>query len=235
MRLLTLSILGFVLTLFVSGVGVSGHLTFHPFPENRFEPAGDAGTTTVADAQATRPGWFWGATISRDEFVPLTPSQRWSLYWRQTFLSPGVYVRTFALAGYHQWRKTPEAWGTGGDAYLKRVGDQFGRFAVESSIEAVGAAILNHDVRYVRSDRQAFWPRLGHALAMSVLTLDRRGRYVPAVARMGGAVGSEFIRNSWLPDNYRSTAETLGDAGFILVWKGVGNVVREFWPRGGSR
>jgi len=203
-------------------------------------PAWAAGTELPQDrtAQSTakpaeetiKPGMFWGTVIRRDEFSPLTGKQRWGLYWRQTYWTPGVFFRAAGPAlGAHLDNDPPE-WGQGAGGYARRFGDRFARFTIKGSIEAAAAAAMGYDVRYVRCSCRGLFPRLGHAVAWNFLTLDRNGKTVFDAPLVGSAFAAEFIGNTWLPKGHRSTADAMRGVGVEL---GIGvllSTIREFVP-----
>ena len=45
------------------------------------------------------------------------------------------------------------------EGYGKRFANRFGRNALQETYEAAGAALLQHEVRYIRSKRSGFLPR----------------------------------------------------------------------------
>jgi hypothetical protein len=193
-------------------------------------PALPAPTTPAADESATKPGMLWGTVITRGQFKPLTGKQRWELYWRQTFFSPGTYLAAMGIAASDQRNNDPYQWGQGGEAYAKRAANQFGRLALQNSIEAGGAALLKQDVRYVKCSCTGFFKRAGYAVAMNFVTLNREGKYRPAYAHYAGAVGAQYIANTWMPDGYRNWDTTLRDGGVQLAFSAGFNLLREFLP-----
>jgi hypothetical protein len=163
-------------------------------------------------------------------YAPLTKTERWNLFVHETFLSPTVYLGALVSAAPTPLHHGPPVWGSEFENYAARVGDNFARTAIANSIEALGADVLGQEVRYIHCDCHGFVHRFGHAMAMSVVTLNGEGRYVPAFASIGGSLGAEFIGDTWMPDNYRTRKRALASAGFDIAFSGLSNVVREFWP-----
>lgn len=183
-----------------------------------------------AEPADPRPTKLWGTVVNRKDWQPLTGSQRWSIYWRQSVGTPGAYFRALGSAAGDQADNDPPQWGQGADAYSRRVANRFARLTIQESIEAAGAAALQHDTRYVRCPCRGFLPRLGYSMGFGFVTLDKNGRYVPAAARIGAAFGAEFIGNSWMPEGSRSTTEAMRGVGFQIAFGSVFNVIREFSP-----
>ena len=111
----------------------------------------------------------------QSSFQTLTGKERWNLYLRDAFWSPGVFFRAAGPALGAQLNNEPAAWGQGMEGYSKRFANRFGRFALQETYEAAGAALLQHEVRYVRSNRSGFLPRAAHALTANFVTYDRQG------------------------------------------------------------
>jgi len=163
-------------------------------------------------------------------YVPLTGGERWNLYAKRAFWSPGVFFRAAAPAlGAHLGDHPPE-WGQGMAGYGRRLGDRYARVVAKETYEAAGAAALRHEVRYIPSAGQKTLGRIGHALASTILTYDRFGRRTPHIARIGASLGAEFTRDLWLPAGYRSRAGTVRGVGISLGFNSLTNLLREFTP-----
>ena len=161
---------------------------------------------------------------------PLTGNERWNLYVRRAFWSPGVFLRAAGPALGAQLNNEPPSWGQGMEGYSKRFANRFGRFALQETYEAAGAAALGHEVRYIPSKRSGFLPRAGHALVSNFVTYDRRGRLTPHVARIGSVFGAEFTGKLWMPAGYNDTATAMRGVGVQLGVTSGFNLVREFAP-----
>lgn len=163
-------------------------------------------------------------------YQPLTGKERWNLYLREAFWSPGVFFRAAGPALGAQLNNQPPAWGQGIQGYSKRFANRFGRFALQETYEAAGAAALGHEVRYIRSKRSGFFPRAAHALTANFVTYDRNGRRTPHVARVGSAFAAEFTGNLWMPAGYRDVSTAMRGVGMELGVGSAFNLIREFAP-----
>ncbi len=163
-------------------------------------------------------------------YQPLSGNERWNLYLRNAFWSPGVFFRAAGPALGAQLNNEPPAWGQGAEGYSKRFANRFGRFALKETYEAAGAAALGHEVRYVRSKRTGFLPRAAHALSANFVTYDRNGRRAPHVARVGSAFAAEFTGSLWMPAGYRDASMALRGVGIELGVSSGFNLIREFAP-----
>ncbi|MBI5083174.1 MAG: hypothetical protein HZB13_01045 [Acidobacteria bacterium] len=163
-------------------------------------------------------------------YQPLTGKERWALYLRGTFWNPGVLFRVGGPALGAQMNNEPPQWGQGMEGYSKHFANRFGRFALRETYEAAGAALLQHEVRYIRSKRSGFLPRAADALAANFVTYDRSGRRTPHMARVGSVIAAEFTGNLWMPNGYRDPSSAMRGAGMQLGVGSAFNLMREFAP-----
>jgi hypothetical protein len=180
----------------------------------------------------------WGRyfnTVDRGEWQPLTGGERWRIYWRAAYASPGAFFRAAGPALGDHTNDRPEVWPQGAEGYGRRFANRFARFTIQDSLSHAASAALGYEVRYVRCGCQGFFPRFGHALLWNFLTLDRKGGTVLNTPRIGSAFAAEFIGNTWMPAGYRTSAEAFRGVGIQLGVGALFNTVREFAPRGKGR
>ena len=67
-------------------------------------------------------------------------------------------------------RNTPHEWGRGGAGLAKRVGSSLGTHVVKNTIQYGVAGLRHEDLRYHRSGKHSFGPRMGAALKSTVIT-----------------------------------------------------------------
>jgi hypothetical protein len=170
------------------------------------------------------------ATIVPGSYQPLSAKERWNLYLRGAFLSPGVLLRAAGPALGAHLDNEPPAWGQGAEGYSKRLANRYGRFALQETYEAAAAAALGHDVRYARSTRSGFLPRAAHALAADFVTKDRNGRKTLHLARVGSVFAAEFTGRCWMPAGYRDVPTAMRGVGVGLGVSSAFNLIREFAP-----
>jgi len=178
------------------------------------------------------PAWAGGEpqTAPAGPYQPLTAGQRWRLYADSVVRSPMTGFRVAAGASLAHLRDEPPEWGPGGAGLGRRAGHRFGRLAVQESVEAAGAALLRHEVRYLPSASTSFWSRTGHALAANFVTLDRRGERTWNAAHLAGIAAAELVSRRWMPDRYRTPYRTVRGIGIQLGFSTAANLVREFAP-----
>ena len=183
-------------------------------------------TEVLGDA----PGSPVPARVEPVSYQPLNGRECWNLYVRDTFWSTGAFFRAAGPAlGGHLNNEPPE-WGQGTAGYSRRFANRFGRFALQKSYEAAGAALLQHDVRYRRSGRSGFLPRAAHALTANFVTYNASGRRTPHISRVGAALAAEFTGNLWMPAGHRDASTAMRGVGMHLGVSSAFNLVREFAP-----
>ncbi|MFN0171799.1 MAG: hypothetical protein ACKV22_35755 [Bryobacteraceae bacterium] len=171
-----------------------------------------------------------GTVRPPETYRPLTGRERWNIYFREAFWSPGAFFRAAGPAlGSHLDNDPPE-WGQGSGGFSRRAANRFGRFALQETYEAAGAALLQHEVRYLRSNKPGFLPRAAHALKANFVTYDKSGRQTPHVARIGSTVAAEFTGNLWMPPGHRGASEAMRGVGMRLGIGSAFNLLREFSP-----
>lgn len=179
-----------------------------------------------APAQTVEPP----AAHAAREHRPLTAKERWRLYWREAFWSPGALLGAAGPALGGQLFNEPDAWGQGTAGYSRRFASGFGRSAVEATFQASGAALLGHEVRYIRSASSGFLPRTLHALAANFVTEDNLGGRVPNYSRIGAVFGADLVRSRWMPDGYNGVPRALRRSAIELSAGGAFHILQEFAP-----
>ncbi len=163
-------------------------------------------------------------------YVPLTGPERWTRYWNESFLSPGLYFAALGAASGAQLGNDPPEWGQGLRGYGRRSASLFGTFAVQTTIEEGGSALMGYDPRYRHCDCQGFWKRSGHAVKWTFLTSDNQGRTRPNIPMVAGAYGSGMVTTLWYPDRYNPLKDGVRE-GTQQLGFGVGvSLVKEFAP-----
>ena len=176
--------------------------------------------------------WLYGAYVPKD--VPLqslSNRQRFQLFLRQRFTTPGVYVKTALFSLSDQAADTPPEWGDGVGGFAKRVGSRYGQFVTQNALSGVGNGLLGFEARYDRCKCNGFWPRTRHALIRNFVTYDRTEQHIrPQLAMYAGAFGAGVIAGTWAPDSPNLLAR--GYQGMITQAAfGVGaNWLGEFAP-----
>ena len=159
----------------------------------------------VPSVNTTLPvNWIYGAYIPKDAPVqPLTGAERFKLYLRQTYTTPGIYVKTVLFSIHDQVNETEPSWGDGISGYGKRLGSLHAGNVIQNSLTALGNAAVGFEPRYDRCRCDGAWPRLRHAVVRNFITYgggdDRAIR--PQIMSYAAAFGAGVTVASWEPDN----------------------------------
>jgi hypothetical protein len=83
--------------------------------------------------------WLYGAYIPKDApIVSLTGDERWKLYVRQSFTTPGIYIKTGFFAIHDQVTNSPTQWDGGIGGFAKRVGTRQAENLLGNSFTSLG-------------------------------------------------------------------------------------------------
>jgi hypothetical protein len=145
-------------------------------------------------------------------------------------VGPSALAKSALTAGVNQYRDTPEEWGQGLAGYGRRYAHKLATRGVENGIGFLVAAPLHQDPRYFHSADTGLWPRVGHALASTIITRNDNGYRQVAVWRFAGNYGSQFVSNTWRPERQTNVSDTLVRGTVSIGYDAVSNMFKEFWP-----
>ena len=193
-----------------------------------------APATPVPSVNTTLPvNWVYGPYIPKDApIVPLTGKQRFNLYLRQTYTTPGIYVKTGLFAIHDQVEETQPEWGDGISGFAKRVGSLQAGNIIQNSLTALGNAAVGFEPRYDRCRCEGAWPRIRHAVVRNFITYgggdDKAIR--PQIMSYAAAFGAGVTVGSWEPNT--PSALTKGYQSVVTqAWVGVVvDALAEFAP-----
>ncbi len=166
----------------------------------------ESGTSVVDPAPKPKPeqlnvNWLYGAYVPKEAPLRhLTAYQRYRLFMRQTFTTPGIYIKSDFLALLDQARGQPYEWGGGMEGYGRRVGSEYSRTAIQNVFSTAGNFALRYEPRYDRCHCVGLGPRTKHALIRNFLTYDDSETEVrPQFALYGAALGAGMLSITWQP------------------------------------
>ncbi len=143
--------------------------------------------------------WLYGAYVPKEApLIALTPKQRLKLYARQSFTTPGIYLKTALFSVADQAANSPPAWGRGLQGYGYRVASRHGQFVIQNTISALGNAAFEYEPRYDRCRCSGFWPRMGHAVLRNFVTYNNTEKqFRPQIALYGAALAAGMASSTW--------------------------------------
>jgi hypothetical protein len=160
---------------------------------------------------------------------PLTPGEKARLALKDTFGIRALANRAL-LAGLNHWMNHPEEWGGNMDAYGKRFASRWGRMTVRNAIELGSDLAFKTDPRYDRCDCIGFGARTGHAWKRVFVARRDDGSDFINVSRLAGAYMTPILTDQWYPARLNTWSHKLQSGTEFLGWRGVNNMVKEFWP-----
>jgi hypothetical protein len=171
--------------------------------------------------------WLYGAYVPKEApLVSLTGYQRGELFVRQTFTTPGIYIKSAFLSLVDQASGTPYGWGGGIDGYGRRTVSNYMRSSVQNVFSTIGNAALQSEPRYDRCRCVGFGPRTKHALIRNFMTYNQTEEELrPQFALYGAALGAGMLSSVWKPqsklwtEGYRGVL-TQGGFGMLSNWIG---------------
>jgi hypothetical protein len=176
--------------------------------------------------------WLYGAYVPKDvPLVPLDGQERLKLYIRQTYTTPGIYIKTGFFALHDQVKDTPAAWGDGFPGFAKRVGSNQATNVIQNSFTSLGQAAVGWEPRYDRCRCTGAWPRFRHAFVRNFVTYNRSEQSMrPNIMPFAAAFGAGAIAATWNPNNPTITVKGYQSA-ITQAWVGViSNSIGEFAP-----
>jgi hypothetical protein len=167
--------------------------------------------------------------IKPNVLEPLTPGEKGRLALRNMFGPRAIGNRLIAV-GWDSLRDHPEEWGGGWEGFGSRFGSRMGRLWVRNSIRLSTDVAFRIEPRYDRCDCSGFLARTGHAWKRVIVSRSDSGGEMPAYSNFAGAYVTPWITYTWYPDRLNTTQRKLESGTMYLGWRGVTNMLREFWP-----
>jgi hypothetical protein len=194
-------------------------------------PTSSPAATSSVNAQLPV-NWLYGAYIPKGApLVALNGSERFKLYIRQTYTTPGIYIKTGFFTLHDQVNNTPSAWGDGFSGFTKRLGSNQATNIIQNSFTSLGQGIVGWEPRYDRCKCVGGWPRFRHAFTRNFITYDRSEQSIrPNIMPFVAAFGAGAIDATWNPNNPSITVKGYQNV-FTQAWVGVvTNSIGEFAP-----
>jgi len=176
--------------------------------------------------------WLYGSYVPKN--VPLqilNGHQRFKLYIRQTFTTPGIYIKTTLFAAHDQTTDRNPEWDGGFSGFVKRFGDRQVQFVIQNSVTSLGNGLIGWEPRYDRCRCARFWPRTRHAVIRNFVTYNRNENLIrPQLMPYLGAFAASVVATTWQPGN--PSWQIRGYQAVITqVFVGIGiNWIVEFAP-----
>ena len=194
--------------------------------------SGSTGGTQTTHQNDTAVNWLYGAYVPKDYALsPLSSDQRWRLFVKQSFTTPGIYVKSGFFTIHDQIQNSPPEWGQGFEGFGKRLGTRQTEYLLQNSFVALGDAALGWEPRYDRCKCDGAWPRSRHAIVRNFVTYDRSESHLrPQLMPYIGGFAAGAITASWKPGDPNLPVKGYQSAATQLWVGSLSNLVGEFAP-----
>ncbi len=135
------------------------------------------------------------------------------------------------LAALDQANNSPKSWGQGWDAYGKRYAASFADNGIGTYMTtAIFPSVLREDPRYYQRGEGGIGSRAFYSLSRLFVTRTDAGAARFNYSEIAGNAAAAAISNVYHAPEDRTAPRNLGTWGMLIMWDGVSNELREFWP-----
>jgi len=172
----------------------------------------------------------YGTVENAKNLPPMTTGQKFRLATAGVF-DWGSYPFNGILAGIAQAKNDPKEWGQGWGAFGKRYGVSFADNSIGSYMtSAIFPSMLREDPRYYQMGKGRFHHRAYHAINRLFVTRTDSGHNRFNFSESAGNAAAAAISNVYHVPEDRTASRTFTTFGFLLLYDGMNNELREFWP-----
>jgi hypothetical protein len=172
----------------------------------------------------------YGTVENANELPAISSGQKFRLATAGVF-DWGAYPFNGLLAAIDQAKNEPKSWGQGWGAYGKRYGASFADNSIGTYMTtAIFPSLLHEDPRYYQLGKGGFRRRAYHAVNRLFVTRTDSGHdHFNYSESVGNAIAAG-ISNIYHPDEDRTVGRNLTTFGFLIIYDGLSNELKEFWP-----
>ena len=161
---------------------------------------------------------------------PLSTGKKFRLATASVF-DWAAYPFNAALAGIGQAKNDPKEWGQGWGAYGQRYGASFADNSIGTYMTvAVFPSLLHEDPRYYQMGQGSFKKRFFYALGRLFVTRTDSGKTRFNYSESVGNATAAALSNIYHPAGDRTAARNAETFGFLILYDGISNELKEFWP-----
>ena len=167
---------------------------------------------------------------SKDAVPPLTVGQKYKLATASVF-DYFSYPFVGFLAAMDQANNSPQSWGQGWGAYGQRYGMEFADNGIGTYMTtSIFPSFLREDPRYYQRGTGGFSPRAYYSInRLFVARTDKRHSRFNYSELIGNATAAGISNIYHAPED-RTVSRNLRTFGMLMMWDGVSNEMKEFWP-----
>lgn len=161
---------------------------------------------------------------------PMTTHEKFGLANAAVF-DPFTVPFVGFLAAVDQANDSPKSWGQGWGAYGERFGEEFGDNGIGTYMTvAIFPTILREDPRYYVMKRGPIRRRMTYSIERLFVTFTDSGDVRFNYSEIIGNATATAASNIYHPPEDRTVTRNLGTWGMLIMWDGVSNEMKEFWP-----
>lgn len=135
------------------------------------------------------------------------------------------------LAALDQANDSPKSWGQGWGAYGKRYGASYADNGIGTYMTtAIFPSLLHEDPRYYEMKKGGFSHRAYYSLNRLFVARTDSGNSRFNYSEIVGNAAAAGISNIYHAPEDRTLSRNLGTWGMLIMWDGVSNEMKEFWP-----
>ena len=172
----------------------------------------------------------YGTVENANELPAISSGQKFRLATASVF-DWAAYPFNGVLSAIDQAKNEPKSWGQGWGAYGKRFGASFADNSIGTYMTtAVFPSFLHEDPRYYQLGKGGFRRRAYHAVNRLFVTRTDSGHdHFNYSESVGNAIAAG-ISNIYHPEEDRTVGRNLTTFGFLIIYDGLSNELKEFWP-----
>ena len=156
--------------------------------------------------------------------TPISPREKFKLA-KMNSLDPFLYPFVGVVAVVER------SYGPGAKAYAKQYGASFADNSLGNVMTtAIFPSLLRQDPRYFQRGRGSTISRLGYSASRLVITHGNSGRGQFNFSEVGGTLTAATLSNAYYPMSGRGASHTVSRWALQLMWDGLSNELKEFWP-----
>ena len=172
----------------------------------------------------------YGTVENAKNLQALRPGQKFRLATAGVF-DWGAYPFNGVLSAIGQAKNDPESWGQGWGAYAKRYTASFADNSIGTYMTtAIYPSLLHEDPRYYQMGKGSFSRRFSYGLSRLFVTRTDAGNMRFNYSESIGNATAAAISNLYHPAEDRTAARNAKSLGFLILYDGSSNELKEFWP-----
>jgi hypothetical protein len=165
-----------------------------------------------------------------DQFVPITPEQKFKLAARNSF-DYTSFVASGMAAGISQWRDTYPEFGQGAAGYGRRYWHGFtDQTLANATTIFLLPVVTREDPRYFTMGHGTFRQRSRYAATRIFITRSDSGTNTANISEIGGRALYAGASVLYYPSHYQTASEAASRFGVIVGFDAFANLAKEFWP-----